>query len=116
MKAGQIVLVNWRDALQGTGEPNKIRPGIVVSDNRLLESGVRFAIIVPLSGSSRRELASSSLHISPTRENGCTKESYALSYLVQSVPNVRITETNSRVTADQLQEIRAQIAACVGVA
>ncbi|HEY9179085.1 MAG TPA: hypothetical protein VIO32_00090 [Candidatus Baltobacteraceae bacterium] len=31
MNPGEIVLVDWRDALSGTGEPNKRRPAVVLA-------------------------------------------------------------------------------------
>jgi len=113
VKAGDIVAVDWRDALPGSGEANKARPAIVVSASQFFGSGLPFEIVVPLTGEAALAIPGASVRIHPTAENGCTKPSYALAWNVQSVPHVRLHTTPSRVTGEQLAEIRAQIAACV---
>ena len=73
--SGQIVLVDWRDALPK--EPNKLRPAIVVEDSDLFDLSFPNVILVPLSED--RVIAPSDLllPIDPTPENGCTKRCYA---------------------------------------
>ena len=44
--AGQIVIADWRDALPK--EPNKLRPAIVVEDDRLFDPSYPNVILVPL--------------------------------------------------------------------
>jgi mRNA-degrading endonuclease toxin of MazEF toxin-antitoxin module len=110
---GRIVVVDWRDALPGSGEPNKVRPGVVVSSPRYFGSVLPFEIVVPLTGVAELAVAGASVLISPTPENGCTKPCYALAWNVQSVPHARLTETPSHVTSDELERIRAQVADCV---
>jgi mRNA-degrading endonuclease toxin of MazEF toxin-antitoxin module len=112
MKPGQIVKVNWRDALPNSGEPNRVRPAIVVSSPKFYEP-LPFELIVPLTASEDMALEDASVRIDPTSENGCTKTSYALSWNVQCVPQIRLTETTSHVTAEQLACIRKQISLCV---
>jgi len=113
VKAGDIVAVDWRDALPGSGEANKARPAIVVSASQFFGSGLPFEIVVPLTGEAALAIPGASLRIDPTAQNGCTKPSYALAWNVQSVPHLRLRKTPSRVTSEQLAEIRAQVAACV---
>jgi mRNA interferase MazF len=110
------VLVNWRDQLRGSSEPNKRRPGVLVSSQSFFARGFPFEIIVPLTGDAGMAVEAASLLILPTHENGCTKPCYALAWSVQTVPHVRITETPSHITTDELREIRAQISACIGAA
>jgi mRNA interferase MazF len=114
VKAGDIVLVDWRDALPGSGEPNKRRPAILVSAPRFFGSGLPFEIVVPLTAEDALAIADASTAIAPTTENGCTKTSYALAWNVQAVPHARISPTHSRITDDQLATIRDQIAECIG--
>lgn len=113
MIAGTIVIVDWRDALPGSQEPNKRRPAVVVGASRLFETGLPFAIVVPLTGEARLAIAGFFVEIAPRRENGCTKTCYALSWCAQTVPHARIIATQARVTEEQLQQIRVQIAASV---
>ena len=113
MTAGQIVQVDWRDALSGSGEPNKRRPGIVVGSPRIFGSGLPFEIVVPLTGEKTLAIAGASLPIAPTPNNGCTKLCFALSWCVQAVPHTRIRETPSRVNDEELRAIRLQIGSCV---
>ena len=112
MKPGQIVKVDWRDALPNSGEPNKPRPGVIVSSSLFFEA-LPFKLIVPLTGSEHMALEDASVLIEPTPANGCTKSSYALSWNVQCVPHIRLTETPSRISDDQLTRIREQVARCV---
>lgn len=115
MTAGQIALVDWRDAIQRSGEPNKRRPVIVVSSPRLFGTGLPFEIVVPLTSEAARAIEGASLRIEPTPQNGCTTPCYALAWQVQTVPHVRLAETPSHITANELTLIRLQIAACVDV-
>ncbi len=113
MTPGEIVTVNWRDALLGSGEPNKQRPGVIVGSPRFFGSVLPFEIVVPLTGEAELAIAGASVSISPTPENGCTKPSFALAWNVQCVPHTRLTVTRSRITAAELASIRTQVASCV---
>ena len=114
MRAGQIVAVDWRDALPGSGEPNKLRPGIVVGSDRYFSRNLPFEIVVPLTSRPDMAIPGASTLIKPAPENGCAKPCFALAWNVQAVPHARITATPSRINADELRQIRAQIADCVG--
>ena len=114
MKAGDIVLVDWRDALPGSSEPNKRRPAIIVGSPRFFGYGLPLELVVPLTGTRELAIAGASLRIDPSAQNGCTKTCYALAWALQSVPHVRITATRARITVQQLEAIRSQIAACIG--
>lgn len=113
MTPGQIVTVDWRDALLGSGEPNKRRPGVVVTAAGFFGTEHPFEIIVPLTGQRKLVIAGASTLIKPTRENGCTKPCYALAWNVQTVPHARIVETPSHINADELHLIRTQIMSCI---
>jgi mRNA interferase MazF len=110
---GQIVLVDWRDALPK--EPNKLRPAIIVEDSELFDPTYPNLILVPLSED--RELASLdlSVDIDPTRENGCPKRCYALSSYLAATSKRRVRPTHSRVLPEQLEAIRRQIALAIGL-
>jgi mRNA interferase MazF len=113
VRAGQIVTVDWRDAISGSAEANKRRPGIIVSSSQFFGGATPFEIVVPLTGQRRLAVAEASTLIMPTPENACTKPCYALAWNVQSVPHVRITETDSYIGSDELAQIRAQIVSCI---
>jgi mRNA-degrading endonuclease toxin of MazEF toxin-antitoxin module len=112
MKPGQIVKANWRDAFPQSGEPSKVRPGIVISAPRFYEL-LPFELIVPLTASEELALEEASVVIDPTSENGCAKRSYALSWNVQCVPHIRLTETPSCITDTALAQICKQVSACL---
>lgn len=113
MNAGAIVLVDWRDAIPTSGEPNKRRPGIVISSPRFFGHGLPVEIVVPLASKESLAIEGASTRIDPSRENGCTKACYALAWNVQAVPHLRITETRSRISTGILETIRTQVAACI---
>jgi mRNA-degrading endonuclease toxin of MazEF toxin-antitoxin module len=110
---GQIVLVDWRDALPK--EPNKLRPAIVVEDSELFDPSYPNLILVPISED--RDLASPdlSVDIDPTRENGCSRRCYALSSYLAATSKRRVRPTDSRILPEQLEIIRRQIALTIGV-
>jgi mRNA-degrading endonuclease toxin of MazEF toxin-antitoxin module len=114
--AGEIVVVDWRDALPRTGEPNKLRPAVIVGATRLYGSGLPFKVVVPLTSEPALAIVGASLRIEPRSANGCTEICYALSWNVQTVPRARLTATSSKITDDQLAEIRRQVASCVDAA
>jgi mRNA interferase MazF len=111
--AGQIVLVDWRDALPK--EPNKLRPAIVVEDGELFGPSYPYLVLVPLSEDGELAPSDLLLPIDPTPENGCTKRCYALSCHLATTSKVRVRPTQSRILPEQLQAIRRQIALAIGV-
>jgi mRNA interferase MazF len=69
LQAGQIVLVDWRDALPK--EPNKLRPAVVVEDDELFSPGYPNAILVPLTEDAPLAIPDLSVALEPTAGNGC---------------------------------------------
>lgn len=113
--AGQIVVVDWRDALPK--EPNKLRPAVVVEDHALFHPNYPNVILVPLTEDERLAIGELSVRIEPTAENGCTKPCYALSHCVATTSKARVrAATPARITSAQLAAIRRQIAEAIGVA
>lgn len=111
--AGSIVIVDWRgDSLPK--EPNKVRPAVVVENDLLFDAEHPNVIVVPLTDDARLALASLSVTIDPTPENGCTKRCFALAPLVTAASVKRMRTTASRITDQQLRRIRRQIAEAIG--
>ena len=110
---GQIVLVDWHDALPR--EPNKLRPAIVVEDSALFGLSYPNVILVPLADADELVIADLALTIEPTAENGCTKRCYALSHCVTTNLKQRVRPTQSQILPEQLEAIRRQIALAIGV-
>jgi len=115
MTPGRIVLVDWRDALPGSLEPSKIRPGIVVGSPDLFGPDAVTRIVVPLTGSALLAVPRASLEIAPSAQNLCAKTSYALAWNVQSVLCIRLREARGSITSEQLAHIRSLIARCIDV-
>jgi mRNA interferase MazF len=111
--AGQIVIVDWRDALPK--EPNKRRPAVVVEDHELFDAAYPDVILVPLTEDDRFVIPDLSVTIEPTRDNGCTKRCHALAHCVTTASISRIKATPSRVTAQQLAAIRQRIGESIGL-
>jgi mRNA-degrading endonuclease toxin of MazEF toxin-antitoxin module len=111
--AGQIVLVDWRDALPK--EPNKRRPAVVIEDSGLFDDTYPNVILVPLAEDPLLAIADLSVPILPTPENGCTKACFALAHHVTTTSKQRITSTPSRITEAQLAEIRRLIGIAIGL-
>jgi mRNA-degrading endonuclease toxin of MazEF toxin-antitoxin module len=115
LTAGQIVLVDWReDAL--AKEPNKLRPCVIVEDHNLFDAWFPNVLVVPLTDSNEFLIPSLAVEIHPTTENGCTKRSHAISHSITVASKQRVVRpTASRITDEQLGQIRAQIAECIGL-
>lgn len=113
-RAGDIVLVDWRDALPK--EPNKRRPAVVVEDSELFDPGYPNLILVPLTEDPHLAIADLSVPIHSAPENGCTKPSFALAHHVTTTSKRRVTGTDSRIADTQLLEIRRLIGIVIGLA
>jgi mRNA interferase MazF len=109
--AGDIVVADWRGGRPK--EANKQRPAIVV-EAALFAANFPNVILVPLSEDAGLVIPGLTLAIAPTAENGCSKSSWAISYNVTATSKARLKRTPSRVTAEQLTEIRRQIAVALG--
>jgi len=112
-RAGQIVIVNWRDALPK--EPNKQRPAVVVEDSELFAPGYPNVVLVPLTDDAALVIPDLAVNIQPTRENGCAKPCLAAAHLVTATSKQRITGTASHITGDQLARIRTLIGISIGL-
>lgn len=115
MTPGRIVLVDWRDALPGSIEPGKVRPGILVGSSSVFGPASLTSIVVPLTGTAALAVPWVSLEIAPTAENYCTKTSYALAWNVQSVLCSRLREAKGSITHEQLRSVRGMVARCVDI-
>ena len=113
LTAGQIVLVDWRDALPK--EPNKRRPAVVVEDSDLFDETYPNLILVPLAEDPHLAIADLSVRIPPTAENGCAKPSFALAHHVTTTSKQRVSPTTSRIDGIELAEIRRLIGVAVGL-
>ncbi|HEY1429183.1 MAG TPA: type II toxin-antitoxin system PemK/MazF family toxin, partial [Candidatus Tumulicola sp.] len=72
-----------------------------------------FLMVLPLTSDAHLRIAGATVEITPSRENLCSRTSYALSWNVQTVAKRRIRHTEARVSDEQLQALRNQIAALV---
>jgi len=113
LRPGDIVVVDWRDAFPK--EPNKIRPAIVVEDTRLFDVDYANVVLVPITEDRELAMRSLSVELRPTKENGCTKTCYAASHTVTTTSKRRVSQTQSRITAEQLRRIREQIVESIGM-
>lgn len=113
LRAGQIVLVDWRDALPK--EPNKLRPAVVVEDAELFSPDYPNVILVPLTEDATLAIPDLSVAIDPTAGNGCPNPCWAVSHLVATTSKARLRATGSGITSEQLAAIRGQIALAIGL-
>lgn len=112
-EAGQIVIVDWRDAIPTVA--NKRRPAVVIEDDTLFGPNYPAVILVPLTEDAGLAVPSLSVRIDPTPENGCTKTCFAVSHFITATSVSRVRATPSRLTDAQLGRIRSQIATAIGL-
>jgi mRNA-degrading endonuclease toxin of MazEF toxin-antitoxin module len=94
---------------------NKPRPAVVIEDAGLFDPSYPNVILVPLTEDARLVIADLSVRIDPTPENGCTKTCFAMSPLVTGTSKRRVTETPSRITQQQLSDIRQRVGEAIGL-
>jgi hypothetical protein len=112
-RAGQIVLVDWRDALPK--EPSKKRPAVEVEDSELFDPSYPNLVLVPLAEDPHLAIADLSVRILPTPEDGCTKPFHPLAHHVTTTSKRRVTPTDSRITDAQLAAVRRLIGVTIGI-
>lgn len=113
-EAGSVVLVDWRRDAR-SGEPGKLRPAVVVEDDRAFPEDYPTSIVVPLTSDERLAHGFFAERIEPTPENGAESTCWALSHHVTTVSLQRVRPTASRIDADQLARIRERIVWAIGV-
>jgi mRNA interferase MazF len=112
--AGDIVIADRRgDALPK--EPNKRRPAVVIEDEGLFGASYPNVILVPLTEDAGLAIPGLAEPIDPTAENCCTKGCFALAPFVACTSAARVRATLSRITADQIAQIRRQMAEAIGL-
>jgi len=115
LEAGQIVLVDWRHDPRHP-EPNKLRPAVVVQDSGLFDASYPTVIVVPLTRDGELAIQDLTVLLEPTESNGCSTTCYLLPQNISCVSKQRIqTVTASRITPEELQQLRQLIALAVGV-
>jgi hypothetical protein len=87
-----------------------------IGGDRLICSRPVYVILVSLTDDPGLVIPGLTLPIPPTAANGCTKPSWALAYNVTATSKARLRHTPSRITLEQLADIRRQIAVAVGAA
>lgn len=111
-KRGEVWDVNF-DPQQGA-EIGKTRPAVVISEDAIGRLPLR--IVVPITEWDDRYGGYCwFVYIAPTSGNGLTKESGADAFQVKSISEKRFVRRRGTLTADQLDDIAAAIAICVGV-
>lgn len=111
-KKGEIWLVDF-DPQVGS-ETKKKRPAIVVSENSIGKLPLR--IVVPITDWKPQYSSYPWFSkLKPAKSNGLSKDSGADSFQVKSVSTTRFGVKLGAVTADELDEILACVAICIGV-
>ena len=112
-RAGAIVVVDWRGGALRR-EPSKLRPAVVVEDDELFPDDYPNTLVVPMTRDEGLAHGSFAERIETTPANGAEMDSWALAHHVTSVSVRRITATESRVTDQQLANIRQRIRLSLG--
>ncbi len=108
---GEIWNVRFEPAVGA--EIQKVRPALVVSMDSV--GRLPLKIVVPITDwkPAFRNLVWF-VHLSPTPDNGLSKDSGADAFQVKSVSESRFVQKLGEVTAGQLDDVAAAVAACVG--
>lgn len=108
---GEIWLIRF-DPILGA-EMGKTRPAVVASVSSVGRLPLR--IVVPVTGwDPRYETVPWLVYLKPTARNGLDKESAADCFQVKSVSLERFVQKLGLVMADEIEQIGAAVALCVG--
>src|SRR5579859_3677933 len=111
IQRGDIWIVRF-DPSEGD-EIRKVRPAVVTT--ALSAGRIALHIVVPITGwQPQFEKYSFVVRLTPTPENGLTKDSAANAFQVKSLSTGRFQVRLGSITSEQLAEIAASIALCVG--
>ncbi len=114
MIAGQILWIDFRKYARPK-EPNKLRPGIVVEDSTLFVSAFPNIVVVPCTTALTFEVIDLCVEIEPDESNGFDRVNWAIAHSITAASKARIVkETNYRVSAQHLAEIRGRIGETLG--
>ncbi|WP_147917109.1 type II toxin-antitoxin system PemK/MazF family toxin [Ruania zhangjianzhongii] len=106
-------VVDWRGGALPR-EPSKLRSGIVVEDGELFPDDYPNILVVPMTRDEGLAHESFAERIEPTAQNSAEGTCWALAHHVTSVSLRRVTPTDSRVTDQQLANIRQRIRLTLG--
>lgn len=108
---GEVWDVEFRPAVGA--EIQKTRPAVVMNAPEV--GRLPLCIVVPVTewGPAFAQL-SWFVRLSPTPENGLAKESGADAFQVKSVSDQRLVRKLGQITAEQVAQIAAAVALCVG--
>jgi len=108
---GQVWRVRF-DPSEGN-EIKKERPAVVMTEEGIGKLALQ--IVVPITDwKPKYHYYPWFTYIKPTRRNGLYKESGADAFQVKSLSEDRLLEHLGQLTADQLENIAAAVAICVG--
>ena len=108
---GEIWRVNFNPS-KGA-EIKKVRPAVVVNEDRIGQLNLR--IVVPVTGwDARYERIVWMVHLDTTSQSNLDKKSAADTSQIKSISIDRFIEKVGSISKDELEEIIAGIALCVG--
>ena len=109
MKRGEVVRV---DLPRPNGAPGReqfgLRPAIIVQDEPRF-ANLATVLIVPLTSNRLAEKFSGSITIHPTKSNGLSVASVALTQQIRAVDRKRIQDTLGDISADDLAALDTEI-------
>src|SRR5579862_1909236 len=108
---GEVWSINFDPSIGS--EVKKIRPAVVVNDPNIGRLPLR--IVVPItSWDPRYSSYPWFVYLQPSPTNGLAKESGADAFAVKSISTQRFLSQMGRLTDNELEDIAAAIAICVG--
>ena len=110
-RKGEIWDVNFDPSIGD--EIRKIRPALVVNENEL--GRLRLHIVVPITDwKERYERYPWFIRLDPSQQNGLDKISGADAFQIKSVSADRFIRKRGVITNNQLKDVLAAIALCIG--
>ena len=112
MNRGEIWLVDLEPTIGA--EMNKIRPVLIISDNRLGKLPLK--VIVPITGwKEHYSIAPWMIKIEPNQENGLSKISSMDCFQIRSVSQQRLVEKIGEITGEEIIKVQEGLLKVLGI-
>jgi mRNA interferase MazF len=112
-RAGDILIVDFRAGAL-PGEPNKIRPAVVIDNDMLFADDFDGVFVAPITSDERRVHPLFAVLLEPDMQNRCKTRSWVLGNRATAVSPLRCRMTEASITTEQLQLVRQRVAYMMG--
>jgi mRNA interferase MazF len=111
--AGSIVVADFRGRPL-PGEPNKLRPAVVLQDEKLFFNDYDLVFVAPITSDTTFVHPAFAVRLEPSARNGCNAPSWIIANAPMAIALTRTRPTPSSITKEELELARLRVAQMMG--